>query len=32
VVHQILADRRSERRADRWRGRVRLGAGSRGGG
>jgi hypothetical protein len=32
VVHQILADRRSERRSDRWRSRVRLGAGSRGGG
>jgi phytoene dehydrogenase-like protein len=31
VVHQILADRRSERRSDRWRSRVRLGAGSRGG-
>ena len=32
VVHQMLADRRSERRSDRWRSRVRLGAGSRGGG
>jgi phytoene dehydrogenase-like protein len=30
VVHQVLADRRSSGRSDRWRGRVRLGAGSRG--
>jgi phytoene dehydrogenase-like protein len=29
VVHQVLADRRAEQRSDRWRGRLRLGAGSR---
>jgi phytoene dehydrogenase-like protein len=30
VVHQVLADRRASGRSDRWRGRLRLGAGSRG--
>jgi phytoene dehydrogenase-like protein len=28
VVHQILADRRAEHRSDRWRGRLRRGAGA----
>jgi phytoene dehydrogenase-like protein len=32
VVHQVLADRRASGRSDRWRGRLRLGAGSRGAG
>ena len=32
VVHQVLADRRASGRSDRWRGRLRLGSGSRGAG